>query len=201
MKKLVILTLMLSVSINVLASTERLAIAGNENAPLTIQIFSDFTCPYCAKGEINVKQILKDYPQSVRIVFRNRPLDVTGSDADKAARAFSAVYLQSPALAYNYQAELFQHQADFVAQGETFLYDLAGKLNIDVSRLKQAMKSPEVDEIITEDKALAQQMKIRGVPAFLVGNTFFTGIQPYKEVKAAIERQISEPKNCNHCSQ
>lgn len=191
----------LSASLSAIAfdRLERSSIAGNDDAPLTIQIFSDFTCPYCAKGEINIKKILKEYPQKVRIIFRNMPLDSAGSMSDKAARAFSAVYLQDPKLAYNYQAELFQHQSDFLKLGEVFLYDLAEKLKINLNRMKSDMQGPEVEEIIKEDKALAKQLRIQGAPSFMVGHTFFQGVQPYNHVKEAIERQISDTKNCHKC--
>ena len=47
---------------------------GPENAKVTVVEFSDFECPYCKRGADTVEQILKAYPNDVRVAFKNLPL-------------------------------------------------------------------------------------------------------------------------------
>ncbi len=49
-------------------------IAGNESANVTVVEFGCFTCPYTAKAEPLVKQLLAKYNASIRYVFKPFPL-------------------------------------------------------------------------------------------------------------------------------
>ncbi|MBI4115227.1 MAG: thioredoxin domain-containing protein, partial [Candidatus Omnitrophica bacterium] len=54
---------------------------GPENAPITIAEFSDFHCPFCKKVEPTIDQLMKNYPDKVRVVWRHYPLPFhTGAD-------------------------------------------------------------------------------------------------------------------------
>jgi protein-disulfide isomerase len=49
-------------------------VEGAANAKVTIIVFSDFQCPYCKQGYTTIKEVLKAYPDSVRLVFKHFPL-------------------------------------------------------------------------------------------------------------------------------
>src|SRR5262249_53017256 len=59
---------------------------GPDGAKVTIVEFSDFQCPYCARGRKVVDEVLKSYPKDVRVVFRDFPLPMH-DNAQKAAEA------------------------------------------------------------------------------------------------------------------
>ena len=72
-----------------------------ENAPArgaaeplaTIVMFSDYQCPFCARGEPTIARLLREHPDEVRIVFRNHPLPFHDHAMD-AAEAAMEVYRQ-----------------------------------------------------------------------------------------------------------
>ncbi|HMI93344.1 MAG TPA: thioredoxin domain-containing protein, partial [Polyangiales bacterium] len=47
---------------------------GPADALVTIVQWSDFQCPFCSRVEPTMDQILKDYGNKVRVVWRNNPL-------------------------------------------------------------------------------------------------------------------------------
>ena len=47
-------------------------VQGKENAPVTIAVFSDFQCPYCARFADLIKEVLPD--DRVHLVFHHLPL-------------------------------------------------------------------------------------------------------------------------------
>ena len=53
---------------------------------MTIVEWSDFECPYCSKVNPTLKQIETDYPDKVRVVFRQQPLPMH-KNAPAAAKA------------------------------------------------------------------------------------------------------------------
>jgi len=58
---------------------------GAAAAPVTIVEFSDFECPYCGGLFPTLKQVEKNYPEKVRIVYRQFPLANLHPHATKAA--------------------------------------------------------------------------------------------------------------------
>lgn len=62
-------------------------IQGNEKAKVTIFEFSDYQCPYCQKAQQTLKQVIKEYKDEVRVVFRDFPLETIHSLANQAAQA------------------------------------------------------------------------------------------------------------------
>jgi protein-disulfide isomerase len=60
---------------NITYSKDKDESVGPEEAPVTIVEFSDFECPYCRDGSAELKKLFDRYPGTVRVVFRNYPLD------------------------------------------------------------------------------------------------------------------------------
>jgi protein-disulfide isomerase len=65
---------------------------GPANARITIVEFSDFQCPYCSKAIAEVKEVMRQMPKDVKLVFKQFPLDshsqaMFGSEAALAAQA------------------------------------------------------------------------------------------------------------------
>ena len=54
---------------------------------MTIIEFSDFQCPYCRRVQPTLKQLLQEYQQSVKLVFRDFPLRNIHPQAQKASEA------------------------------------------------------------------------------------------------------------------
>ena len=63
------------------------AVRGPKDAPVTITMFSDFQCPFCAQSQPIVEEVLKAYPKDVNFVMKQFPLRQIHPNADPAARA------------------------------------------------------------------------------------------------------------------
>ncbi|MGB0496508.1 MAG: DsbA family protein, partial [Kangiellaceae bacterium] len=47
---------------------------GSDDAKITIVEYSDFQCPYCARAEKTVQEVLKKFGKDVRLVYKQYPL-------------------------------------------------------------------------------------------------------------------------------
>jgi len=166
-------------------------IAGPANAAVTIEEFADFECKYCAKGSRTMREVLKNYAGKVNLVFRNMPL-ASHSNALAAAKAFSAVCLQSSSLAYSFQKELFDNQEKLAKEGEGFLYEAAEKLGVNVAQMKSDMNGEIVAKSISEDQQLAQSHNFKGTPSFMIGLESVVGALDYDEIKKLIDKQLAQ---------
>ena len=138
-----------------------------------------------------MREVLKNYAGKINLVFRNMPLPFH-QNALVAAKAFSAVCLQSPSLAYSYQKNLFDNQDKLVNQGEPFLYEVAEKLGVDVTRMKFDMNGEAVAKSIAEDRQFADSHNFKGTPSFMIGTEPIAGAFPYDEIKKIIDRQLGQ---------
>ena len=181
------LTILSTLMLNAVSAKAGVPIAGPANAPVTIEEFVDFECGYCARGANTMKEILKNYPDKVRLVLRSFPVH---EGAVVAAKAFVAVSMQSSSLAYSFQESLFNHQEELREKGEPFLYELAQKLGVDVTQMKTDMNSAAVERSLAEDRSAADAHNFKGTPSFMIGTEPVQGALPYVEIKKIIDRQL-----------
>ena len=62
-------------------------VKGPASAKVTLIEYSDFECPYCLSHKSTIDQIIQNYGDKVRFVFRQFPLTSIHPEAEKAAEA------------------------------------------------------------------------------------------------------------------
>ena len=168
-------------------------IFGNKDAPITIVEYSDFQCPYCVRGYQTMKKVLKEYEGKVRIVYKHLPLDFHPL-AEPAARYFEAIGQEDPNKAQKFHDSVFDDQQSLNSGKEEFLKKMAKKAGADMGKLKKALESSAVKEIIAADMAEARKFEFSGTPGFLVNGVSLKGAYPFDEFKRIIDRHLDEKK-------
>lgn len=138
-------------------------IKGPENAPVTITEFSDYQCPFCARSEPIINDVLKEYPEKVRFVYKHFPLVSIHPQAMPAAKA--AVAAQKQGKFWEMHEKLFANQREL---GPEQFKKYAQEIGLDLTRFEHDMNSEETQKKIQDDMALAQQVGIRGTPTIFV---------------------------------
>jgi protein-disulfide isomerase len=157
---------------------------GPENAPVTIVIFSDFQCPFCAKAERTIADLEAAYPGKLRFVFKNHPLPFHAS-AKLAAKAALAAGEQGKFWAYH--DTLFVNQGRGGALDQALLEDYAGDLGLDLARFRRSMGSEALDAAIEADIAEVKRLTIRGTPTYFVNGRRIIGAQPLPVFRATVD--------------
>ena len=100
---------------------------GSLDAPVVIEVFSDFECPYCKTAWSVLKQVEEEYVASgeVRFVFNHYPLDFH-ENAMGAALASMCAGEQSSF--WDYHDKLFENQGIL---SDNYYEDLAYELGLD----------------------------------------------------------------------
>ena len=139
---------------------------GKENAPVTIVKWFDFQCPYCAQSVKLVDEIMKKYPDDVRVVFKNFPLNFH-KQAKKAAKYALAAEKQGKFLEM-YHA-IFKEYRKLKAD-ENYPLELAKNLGLDVEQLKKDLEDPALEKRITQEMGELRSSGIArlSVPKFLI---------------------------------
>jgi protein-disulfide isomerase len=169
------------------------AIWGPKDAKITIVEYSDFQCPYCARGFQTLQEVKKAYPNQIRFVFKHLPLEMHPK-ALPAARYFEAIARQSAEKAYKFHDYVFSNQGELNARGEEFLKEAAKKAGADMAKLKKDLTDPKLMDRINKDTAEAQKFGFTGTPGFIVNGVSLRGAYPFSEFKSIIDRSLGTDK-------
>jgi protein-disulfide isomerase len=159
---------------------------GPADAPITIVEFSDFQCPYCSRVGPTLNQVLEEYPEQVRVVYKHLPLSFH-KQALPAAKASAAA--ARPGKFWEMHDLLFQNQRNL---SEVALRGYAKQLGLDMEQFEKDIASPEVAKEVEADVLLARSLGVTGTPGFFVNGRFLSGAQPYTAFKAKIDAELKE---------
>lgn len=174
---------------------DALPVRGAADAKVTIVEFSDYECPFCSRVEPTMDELLKAYPNDVRVAFVNHPLGFH-KNAMPAAKAAVAAFKQGKF--WEMHAALFSNQKNL---NEAFFTEQAKKLGLDMARFTADMNSPETANYIEKGMKDAGPMGISGTPSLLINGKLVVGALPLdafkKEVDAELARanEVAKAKN------
>jgi protein-disulfide isomerase len=152
--------------------------AGNPEGDVTVVEFFDYRCPYCKQVEPVLDRLIKEDPK-IRLVYKEFP--VLGADSVYATRMALAARRQGKYAPF--------HEAMMATKGqisEETIVKVARSVGIDVDKAKADMQSPEIDDIIKRNYALAEALDIQGTPAFIIGNALVPGATDIAKLKQLI---------------
>jgi len=161
---------------------------GPEDAPVTIIEFSDFQCPYCGGfATETLPQILQNYGDRVRFVFRDFPLISMHANALKAAEASECADDQGKF--WEYHDLLFKNQT---ALDVDSLKGYAASLGLDTAAFNECLDSDKYTEEVGKDLQDGQAAGVQGTPSFFINGLPVRGAMPYASFQAAIEAALAE---------
>jgi protein-disulfide isomerase len=163
---------------------------GPANARVTIQLFSDFQCPFCSRINPTLEQIAREYPTQVRIVWRDYPLPMH-PNAMPAAEAAREVFRQGGAAKFwAFHALLFQNQQDLTRETIVRLATQVGGINI--PQLNQALDAHTHQAAVQADvEAVSRAGAQIGTPSSFINGRLLQGAVPYEMFKQAIDRALA----------
>jgi protein-disulfide isomerase len=156
---------------------------GPKDAPVTIVEFSDFQCPFCKRAQAVVDDILRQYPDKVRLVYRDYPLPFH-PQAGPAAEAAHCAGDQGKYWEYNHHL--------MSVEGSLQPDDLkkrATELGLDMASFQQCVDGTKWDATIKQTTDEAAALGVTGTPTFFINGRMIVGAQP-DQFKAIIEEEI-----------
>ena len=165
-------------------------IRGNPRASITIVEYSDFECPFCRSASSTVEQILKQYGDDVRFVYKHNPLNFHPM-AEPAARYFEAIAMQDVNEAWRFHDLVFEQQ-ELLPDGEPVLKAIVASMHIDRAKLEHDLNGDTVEQRLNQDRDEVRRFGFDGTPAFLINGVSLMGSQPQEEFEEIIQMFISE---------
>jgi Na+/H+ antiporter NhaA len=160
---------------------ERDHIRGAPDAPVTLVEYGDFECPYCGRAEPAIRELLLQWGDELRYVFRHLPLSDVHPWAQLAAEAAEAAGAQGAF--WEMYDVLLAHQGELTPHS---LRSYAQDLGLDGERLTEELRRRTHAARISEDVASADASGVSGTPSFFVNGRRHTGVYDVATLSAAV---------------
>jgi protein-disulfide isomerase len=159
---------------------------GPTTAKITIQIFSDFECPFCAGVVPLLRSIEAEFGGRVRLVWHDLPLPMHPHARRAAAAAREVLAERGGAAFWRFHDSLFEAQARGLS--DTVIDRLALREGLDPRRYAAAVSTGVHDPTIEADIRAADAAGVDGTPAFLVNDYLTIGGMPLEALRAIVQR-------------
>lgn len=168
------------------------AAKGNGKAKITVVEFSDFQCPACynAYKTTTETQLMKDYGDRIRFVFKNFPLHMHPW-AEPASVAAECVRAQKPEKFWSMHNAYFDNQKTITPENvksESIKY--AQKTGVDMKRFESCYDKKETLPLVRAHMAEGDAAGINSTPTFVIEGHTFAGAN-YANLKTIIDEFLN----------
>jgi len=163
---------------------------------LEITEFSDYRCPYCRRAHHQLRQLVQEYPDRIRLIHKHFPLDMT-CNPELTRQLHDGACLMAR-MAYCAAAQgkfwvmndrLFSLQEDTSIDPAT----VAKEAGLEVSPFSSCLDTPEAAEHVERDIRDGIALHITATPTFLINGQKYVGKIPDEVLRPYLERGKAAP--------
>ena len=176
-------------------------IYGSPKAEMSIYVFSDLDCPYCARMNHQVKQLIDSSKGNVNLVYRHFPLQLHGEQA--VIKGMMAECANK-----HFGNEKFWLAIDDLYDGMGY-EDFKKKYNLTDQQLKDCLKDKSLQNILISQAREGEELDVVSTPTFFIldrssnQKAMVTDVQHAGQLKEVIgklvlqrpTKQITEQEN------
>ena len=173
---------------------------GDVQAPVLLEVYSDYQCPACAYYYTNsIKQLIKDYVETDKIKLLYDDLAFEGNRSQWAAEAVHCANDQGKFWEYHDKIMTVRYQSN-----NTVIYDKANlikaaqELNLDECEFTLCLESGKYTKLVKDDTQGAWS-KINGTPTSFLNSKMVAndkgknlGAMSYEMLKSTIDELLKE---------
>lgn len=138
---------------------------GPADAKATLVEFGDFQCPACASAHPGLEQLISEYGDKLRFVFRHYPLAIH-ANGQLASRAAEAAAMQGKFWEMHDLLYERQNEWAFQLKPEGTFVKFAKELGLNEEQFKQDLTNPAGAERIAQDMGDGDALGVDATPTF-----------------------------------
>lgn len=175
-----------------------------DNPEITLIVYMDMMCPYCAVFHPVLMQLSEEYPDQLQIVFRHLPLFMVHDKAFIAAQALEAVALQDEAAYFSLQELLLSRQGEWYEfspkQFSTYVREILPDLGIDPVQFDEDMLNEEYNQNIFSELDANLPAGIASTPYILFNGQPYTALsRDLATLRTVIELELVSDHQFDTC--
>ena len=159
-------------------------VTGPANARITLVEFSDFQCPYCSKAVTQINATLKAYPNDVRLIFKQYPLDSHPAAAISAAASLAA---HAQGKFWPMHDVMFANRQKLSRQA---ILGWAKDIGLDMKRFTADLDSDAIRKAVLRDQADGDKAGVEGTPTVFLNGQKYNGDLAPDAIKPVIDGEL-----------
>ncbi len=160
-------------------------IKGSPDAEVTIIYFADFACPFCNEMHDVWQQVLDEYGDQVRIVWKDLLIYPSSLGLHKAARC-----AQLQGSFWEYYNQIWDY--NFTSSLSVDLVSIAEDLDLDTEFFAQCLASAEIEQVVFGASQQALSVGVFEAPSYFIGDQFYDGYRDIEEIRELIDKQLGK---------
>ena len=157
---------------------------GPANAKVTIVEFSDFQCPFCVKAIPQLDALLKAFPNDVRLVYKQFPLD-THSQAALASRASLAAHAQG-----KFWPLHDKMYANSRAINRQTVLEWAKEFGLDMPKFTHVFDASDTQAAVDRDLADGSRAGVNATPTLYINGKKYQGAIAIAQLTPIIANEL-----------
>ena len=169
---------------------------GSKNAPVIMEIFSDYQCPSCKALFLSTNRLLMDNYVStgkVYVIHRDFPLDIHAYSRVAARYARAAAQIGKVEAV---EQAIYQNQEKWEQTGDVDGTVAAVLTSAEMTKVRGLVKGGTLDALINKDFALGQMYRVNQTPTTIFhckGQTYpYSGSMTYDTLKQFLEQLLAQ---------
>jgi len=164
---------------------------GPADAKVVVVEFADFQCPFCKQVEPTVRQLMSEYGDRVRFVFRDFPVSDAHPMAQISAEAGGCAWKQAPNVFWAFHDRVYQNQDALSRENLVQWAVLAGA---NQSAFEACLNSGEFTQEVQQDFNDGVALGVRATPTFFFNGRRVQGVIPETLFRKVIDSLLETTK-------
>jgi protein-disulfide isomerase len=173
---------------------------GDPRAPVRIDEYGDFQCPYCRQFALQAEpQIIDQYVASGKVYFVYHSMGNFLSDKSKTPdteskdAAIAAYAAGEQNRFWQYHDLLYTNQSMVNAGYLTRLQldSFARALSLDMKKFNAALDSPKLAKRVEEDRMQGEMLGVTGIPTLFINGEELVGAQSFADYQKVIDAKLA----------
>lgn len=156
---------------------------------LTIVEYSDYLCPHCRRGHMEMRELVTAHPEEIRFVHRHFPLDQACNPLVRRPYHPRACEMARMMVCAGKQHKAWEANDLLFSQGNGEPLSREGfvrQLGLDGARFDACLSDPASLAEVKSDIDAGLALGIRGTPTYAVGGKTYPGHIPPEEIEKLI---------------
>jgi protein-disulfide isomerase len=154
-------------------------------AAVTLVAYSDFQCPFCKRAAPDLRKLVENYHDAVRLVWRHFPLP---GHPDARAAAEAAACADEQDTFWDYHDQLFGNQGGL---GSADLRRYAEDIGLDMSQFDACVESHRYESTVTDDLVSGNRLGISATPAVFINGRLMLGAVGYDAYQRVVDEELA----------
>ena len=179
-------------------------VRGNKDAKVTIVNYDDFECPFCAHMHAAILDILKQYGDKVKVIYKDYPLTEIHPWADRAAVDSNCLAVQNADAYWDFADYVHSNQAVITGKEEhrtvpgmqeavdKVTMDIGHKHNLNADQLQACIKNQSQSVALKKSVEEANGLDVSATPTMFVNGERLEGAVGEQAVIDVIKKHLQD---------